>query len=148
MRYKVEDVLKFKHASDELINAAKAFWSGEDISNEDFEDLDFEGKHFSLIQIGKDGVTNNGKYEDGGEYWQLVEFKPTDTISYCDENNIVAKYDIQVYSGWYRSGSYFSDWTYEYDDAVYSRITLKDVPEVIIPAHKEVTITPCDFKEE
>lgn len=140
MKYNVEEALKFKHASDELINAVKLFWSGEDISNEDIEDLEFDGKHFSLWQVDKDDIISEGKCEFGGEYWQLVEFKPTSITPYCSESNIVAKYNVQIYTGWYRSGSYYSDWYYEYDDAVYSRITLKDVPEVVIPAHKEVEV--------
>lgn len=138
--YNLKDALTFTKASEELIQAIKEYLHGESEDNK-VEDLNiqFNGEHYSVIEVEEDDVVSEGKYENGGITYQLIKYDAT-IYNYPCEENILEKYDIQIYLSWYRTGSYYSDWYYSYDAPILQRIIIKDVPEVVIPAHQEVEI--------
>ena len=87
--------------------------------------------------IAEDNIEDEGKYQNGGTHYQLVSYDPNIT-NYSSEESITSYYDIEVYIGYYRTGSYYTDWFYTYDIPTIHRIVIEEVAEVIIPAHKEV----------
>lgn len=140
--YKLEDALTFTKASDELLKTIKEHLPGKSEYNEiEIEGFKFEfrGECYSVTEIEEDDVISEGKYESGGTRYQLVKYDNTVCNYPCDEN-ILEKYDVQIYITWYRTGSYYSDWYYSYDAPTIQRIKIVDVPEVIIPAHQEVKV--------
>jgi len=142
MRYSISEVESFKHADSELLARLIDNLPKESEENE-MEELHFEmnGSHFSVVEVDEDDCVSDGKYENGGTHYQLVEFDKTIKSYPCDES-IVAKYNVEIFVGWYRTGSYYTDWYYMYDEPTVYQIQLETVPEQIIPEHQEVVIKP------
>ena len=140
MRYSISEVESFKHADSELLATLIDNLPKESEENE-MEEFYFEmnGLHFSAVEVDEDDCVSGGKYENGGTHYQLVEFDKNIRSYPCDES-IVAKYDIEIFVGWYRTGSYYTDWYYMYDEPTIYQIQLETVPERIIPEHQEVKI--------
>ena len=57
-----------------------------------------------------------------------------------DKWNVVKMFDIAVTSEITRSGSYFSEYNYEYDKLVVNKIIKKVIPKQIIPERTVVTL--------
>lgn len=58
-----------------------------------------------------------------------------------DENwNVVKMFDVAVTSEITRSGSYFSDYYYEYENLKANKIIKKVIPQQIIPKRTVVTL--------
>ena len=72
-------------------------------------------------------------WEDGGKYQYQDETGRL--CSYDEEWNILEKFDIYIDQGVSRSGSYFSDYDYEYINMNAYMIEKILVPEKVIPAH-------------
>ena len=83
------------------------------------------------------GVTefDDGNWEDEGKYQYNTESGRL--CRYDNEYSVVEKYDIYIELSITRSGSYFSDYYYEYDNVRAYEIKKVLVPEVIIPEHYE-----------
>ena len=99
----------------------------------------FNGINYGLIEVGEQQVTDEGKYQYGGETYQLVEFDKTITSYPCDKS-ITKKFNLFVDEGWSRSGSYFSDYYYTYEEPSLFSYDVTIVPEVVIPEHEEVVV--------
>ena len=141
-RYNLDDALKFKHASDELIRELKKYLPNKELEKDPIEyhaygQFEFNEEYYDLILIAEDNIEDEGKYQNGGTHYQLVSYDPNIT-NYSSEESITSYYDIEVYIGYYRTGSYYTDWFYTYDIPTIHRIVIEEVAEVIIPAHKEV----------
>ena len=133
MTYEVEEALKFEHASNELVEELKKYFY-EDIEGCDFE---FNGEYYSIVETDEDPIEDEGKYQYGGTYYQLVKYDKN-ISSWPSSASILEKYDIEIYLPYRRSGSYYSEYFYTYYNPIFSRIAIVDVPEVVIPAHQEV----------
>lgn len=106
---------------------------------------EFDNEH-SLEDIGEEvngvnygiSVLDEGNWDDGGKY----QYK-TDIGVLCEYDkdwNIVKMYDIAVTSQATRSGSYFSDYYYEYEPLTVNKIIKKVIPKQIIPERTVVTV--------
>lgn len=142
MRYELNEALKFAHASDELIEALKEHLPNEDMCEHNLIERNrcefiFNDEYYDLVEVGEDPIEDEGKYQYGGTYYQLVKYD-NNIDPWPSDKSILEKYDIEVYLPYSRSGSYFSEYYYVYNIPVLHRITIIDVPEVIIPAHQEV----------
>lgn len=77
---------------------------------------------------------DQGKYQCKNESGQLIEVD--------DSFNEIIRFNFGVSRSVTRSGSYFSDYYYEYDEYLPYEIKEVIVPEVIIPEHKELKWVP------
>lgn len=83
-------------------------------------------------------VLDEGNWDDGGKYQHRTD---VGVLCEFDENwNVVKMFDIAVTSEITRSGSYFSDYYYEYDKLKVNKIIKKVIPQQIIPERTVVTI--------
>lgn len=57
-----------------------------------------------------------------------------------DKWNVVKMFDIAVTSEITRSGSYFTDYNYDYEDLKVNKIIKKIIPQQIIPERTVVTL--------
>lgn len=136
----LEDVKNFKVTSEELIQKVKESLPNKCTSREmEIFEFDHNGKSFALCEVESDEIVSDGKYENGGNTYQLIEFNKRIVDYPCGES-ITNEYDLLIYVGFYRTGSFFTEWNYEYDFPVIKRIVTKPVPEQIIPAHDEIYI--------
>ena len=142
MKYELNEALKFAHASDELIEALKEHLPNEDMCEHNLIERNgcefiFNDEYYDLVEVGEDPIEDEGKYQYGGTYYQLVKYDNNIT-PWPSDKSILEKYNIEVYLPYNRSGSYFFEYYYEYGIPTLQRITIIDVPEVIISAHQEV----------
>lgn len=103
-------------------------------------------KDCSLEDIGEEvngvnyyvDVLDEGDWVDGGKYQYRTDIG---VLCECDEKwNVVKMFDIAVTSKITRSGSYFSEYNYEYDKLVVNKIIEKVIPKQIIPKRTVVTL--------
>jgi len=136
----LENAKSFKETPEELITLVKENLPKECDTRgmEDF-DVELNGRWYVLCEVEEDDIISEGKWESGGTTYQLVEFDKA-IESYPCGKSITNEYDLLVYVGFGRSGSYFSDWYYEYDKPELKRIEIEVVPEQVIPEHEEISI--------
>ena len=90
-----------------------------------------DGVNYGFDVIDEGDWDDEGKYQYRGDIGILCQY---------DESwNIVKKYDIAATSSMIRSGSYFTDYYYQYNNLNISQIIQKYIPEQIIPAKTIVT---------
>lgn len=83
-------------------------------------------------------VLDEGDWVDEGKY----QYR-TDIGVLCEYNekwNVVKMFDIAVTSEITRSGSYFTDYNYDYEDLEVKKIIKKFIPQQIIPERTVVTL--------
>ena len=81
-------------------------------------------------------IVEEGDWDDQGKY----QFKDVTGILYkIAEDSSIIKYDIAVTQYITRSGSYFSDYEYEYDPLEVRQLVQKVIPQQIIPERTIVT---------
>jgi len=101
------------------------------LDNQDFEDFEYtyNNKIYGFKDITEDSWEDDGKYQYKTEQGQLIEMD--------DRYREIQSFNFGVSRSVQRSGSYFTDYHYEYEP--YEFFELKEVliPEVIIPAHME-----------
>lgn len=104
--------------------------------NEDwYEEL---GATVDGIEYGLD-IIDDENWDDQGKY----QYKDVTGVLYkISEDGNVTKYDIAVTQYITRSGSYFSEYDYEYDPLEVRQLVRKVIPQQIIPERTVVT-----FKE-
>ena len=142
---KVEEIKKLIMPSEELINELKRIIEDRYESCSEYSICDnglifeFNGINYGLIEVGEQPVTDEGKYQYGEETYQFVEFDKTIT-SYPCEKYIIKKFNLFVDEEWSRSGSYFSDYYYEYEKPSLFSYEVTIVPEVVIPEHEEAVV--------
>ncbi len=107
----------------------------EDFDNEHFlEDIGEEvnGVNYGIKVLDEGNCDDEGKYQYKRDIGVLCE--------YDKDWNIVKMYDIAVTSQVTRSGSYFSDYYYEYEPLTVNKIIKKVIPKQIIPERTVVTV--------
>lgn len=101
---------------------------------ENFEDFEYEdnGDRYGFKSIGDEDWEDDGsgKYQYKDELVQLIKFG--------EGCKFVEKFNFFVSRTISRSGSYYTDWYYDYMDMkpLISKEVL--IPEQIIPAHTEI----------
>ena len=106
-----------------------------EFDNESFlEDIGEEvnGTNYGVKVIDEGDWIDEGKYQYRTDIGVLCEFD--------DKWNVVKMFDIAVVSEITRSGSYFSEYNYEYDNLVVNKIIKKVIPKQIIPERTVVTL--------
>lgn len=106
-----------------------------EFDNESFlEDIGEEvnGANYGVKVIDEGDWIDEGKYQYRTDIGVLCEFD--------DKWNVVKMFDIAVTSEITRSGSYFSEYNYEYDKLVVNKIIKKVIPKQIIPERTVVTL--------
>lgn len=107
-------------------------------------EFDYES---SLEDIGItiNGITYGIKVIDGG-YWEdegKYQYK-TELGVLCEYDdgydNVIKMFDIAIRSNITRSGSYFTDYNYDYEDLEINKIIKKVIPQQIIPERIVVTL--------
>lgn len=87
------------------------------------------------IEYGLD-IVNEGDWDDQGKY----QYKDV-TCILCkfQDSSVTTKYDIAVTQYITRSGSYFSEYYYEYEPLQVDQLVQKVIPQQIIPERIIVT---------
>lgn len=98
------------------------------------------GTNYGVKVIDEGDWIDEGKYQYRTDIGVLCEFD--------DKWNVVKMFDIAAVSEITRSGSYFSEYNYEYDNLVVNKIIKKVIPKQIIPERTVVTLEEWmhDFK--
>lgn len=137
MKLDLKDYYNITKASDEILDALIV--ELEEYKDAEIEDLEFkiEDGSYALIVNEEEEWISGGKYEYGGSSYQLVRYDSS-IASYPTKKSIIYYYDIFVKQSIYRSGSYFSDWYYTYEEPAIYKVYIKKVSEVIIPEHEEI----------
>lgn len=128
MELTVEKVKKYTKVSQELLQELQDFLTSHANTEVDLmEDFVFlyGGKNYSFELIGESSWDDQGKYQ-----YQDIDYILKDESGVY--MNILAKVGV------IRSGSYFSEYYYEYDVPTLYIITTKTEPEVIIPEHEVI----------
>jgi hypothetical protein len=134
---------KFVEPSEEIVSLLKEKCKNVDGDDRDYVDrgdLDFElnGFGYSLCEFSSDSIQDEGKYQHGGTTYQLVEFDKF-IESYPNKKSTTKEFNLFVYVGFSRSGSYYSDWYYMYDEPTVSKVEMKHVERKVIEAHDVFT---------
>ena len=108
--------------------------------NEDwYEEL---GAIIDGVEYGLD-IVDVGDWIDGGKY----QYKDvTGILCRTSEDDSVTEYDIAVTQYITRSGSYFSDYYYEYEPLQVDQLVQKVIPQQIIPERIVVTFADKENK--
>ena len=108
--------------------------------NEDwYEEL---GATVNGVEYGLDNV-DDGDWDDQGKY----QYKDvTGVLCKTSEDGSVTKYDIAVTQYITRSGSYFSEYYYEYEPLQVDQLVLRVIPQQIIPKRIIVTFEDKENK--
>lgn len=82
-------------------------------------------------------IVDDGDWDDQGKY----QYKDvTGVLCKTSEDGSVTKYDIAVTQYITRSGSYFSEYYYEYEPLQVDQLVLRVIPQQIIPK-KRIIVT-------
>ena len=106
-----------------------------EFDNECFiEDIGEEvnGSNYGVKVVDDGDWVDEGKYQYRTDIGVLCEFD--------DKWNVVKMFGIAVTSEITRSGSYFTDYNYDYDDLRVNKIIKKVIPKQIIPERTVVTL--------
>lgn len=90
------------------------------------------GTNYGVMVLDEGDWIDEGKYQYRTDIGVLCEFD--------DKWNVVKMFDIAAVSKITRSGSYFSEYNYEYDNLVVNKIIKKVIPKQIIPERTVVTL--------
>lgn len=83
-------------------------------------------------------VLDEGNWDDEGKYQYRTDIGVL--CEYDEKWNVVKMFDIAVTSQITRSGSYFSDYNYDYEKLEVNKIIKKVIPQQIIPERTVVTL--------
>lgn len=93
---------------------------------------EINGTNYGIVVLDEGDWIDEGKYQYRTDIGVLCEF---------DEKwNVVKMFDIAVSSEITRSGSYFTDYNYDYEDLKANKIIKKIIPQQIIPERTVVTL--------
>ncbi len=106
---------------------------------------EFDNEHF-LENIGEEingvhygvKVLEEGDWDDEGKYQYRTDIGVL--CEYDNDWNMTKMFDIAVTSQMTRSGSYFSDYYYEYEDLEVNKIIKKVIPKQVIPERTVITL--------
>lgn len=99
------------------------------------EDIEEEvnGVRYGVKVLEEGDWDDEGKYQYRTDIGVLVEY---DSDSY----RVIRTFDIAITACITRSGSYFSDYYYEYEDLEVNKIIKKVIPKQVIPERTVVTL--------
>lgn len=106
-----------------------------EFDNESFlEDIgeEIKGANYGVKVIDEGDWIDEEKYQYRTDIGVLCEFD--------DKWNVVKMFDIAVTSEITRSGSYFIEYNYEYDNLAVNKIIKKVIPKQIIPERIVITL--------
>lgn len=107
---------------------------GEFNKDSSLEDI---GEEVNGVNYGVE-VLDESDWVDGGKYQYRSD---VGVLCECDDGwNVVKRFDIAVTSEITRSGSYFSEYNYEYEDLEVNKIIKKVIPQQIIPERTVITL--------
>ena len=95
------------------------------------------GEEVNGVNYGVE-VLDEGDWIDEGKYQYRTDIGVL--CEYDEKWNVVKMFDIAVTSEITRSGSYFSEYNYEYEDLEVNKIIKKFIPQQIIPERTVVTL--------
>lgn len=139
----VKELKKCKKASNELVETIKQYLKEKFPNKYDCPDmegnfeLEIDGVTYGILEKDKSEWTDDGKYSYADKTYQLVSYDRNVTEYICTES-IIDKYDLFINQSFSRSGSYFTDYNYQYDSPTVQIATIERVPEKVIKAHDEV----------
>lgn len=111
------------------------------IEEEDLEELTVEvdDKKYGFGVIEDSGWEDDGR----GKYY----FKNTTyvLVLYSDSWNVIEKYNVIAEQSISRTGSYYTDWNYEYDKPTFKYAYEQLIPEQIIPAHTVIGLKDIEM---
>lgn len=109
------------------------------LSHFDWEDLcaTIDGIKYETYAVNESDWDDQGKYQ----YKDV-----TGVLCKVSEDNHVTKYDIAVTQYITRSGSYFSEYYYEYEPLQVDQLVQKVIPQQIIPERTIVTFADTENK--
>ena len=142
--------MKFtKIASDELVETILSevynIYDGVGDILEDFTILT-DNINFAFIYNKELDWDDQGKYQYTSIDYQLVSYDNS-KHSWPTNDNIIDYYDFIFTQYMSRSGSYFSDYYYEYDKPEPYKLKEFLIPEVIIPEHIEIRCVGLNGRE-
>lgn len=132
-KYMVELKLNFDELVEMSLEDAKKIVA--EFDNEHFlEDIGEEvnGVHYGVKVLEEGDWNDEGKYQYRTDIGVLCE--------YDNDWNMTKMFDIAVTSQMTRSGSYFSDYYYEYEDLEVNKIIKKVIPKQVIPERTVITL--------
>lgn len=141
---KVEELKKCKKANDELIMAVKAYLtehfpdSCDCTDIEDNVELEVDSISYGISEIEDSGWTDEGKYSYSDKTYQLVSYDKN--IGYVCDKSIIDRFNLFINQGMSRSGSYFTDYDYQYNSPTVQVGIIERIPEKVIKAHDEVKL--------
>lgn len=130
----IELNVKYEDLTPMDIKQAKEIIS-QNASNYNFlEDMIFEKDNEKYGAV----IVTDDNWEDGGKY----QYQTTIGIlcKYDSGYNVKEMYNIALIQDITRSGSYFSDYYYEYEPLEISKIVKHTLPKVVIPEREIVTL--------
>lgn len=83
-------------------------------------------------------ILDEGDWVDEGKYQYRTDIGVL--CEYDEKWNVVKMFDIAVISEITRSGSYFTDYNYDYEDLEVNKIIKKVIPQQIIPERTVITL--------
>lgn len=140
----VEELKNCKNASDELIKAVKnrinEVCGNYDEHNHIEDDFGFDecdGTSYDVYLVEESSWDDQGKYQYQDITYQLVSYDKNVCGYVCDKS-IVDRFNLFICLPVTRSGSYFSEYYYEYMKPTIQIAEIEYVPVKVIPAHDEV----------
>jgi len=137
---KLQEVKKLTKIDDELLSLVETHLAklkfGDNNPIEEFE-FSIENATFCFTESNFDGWDDQGKYQYMNQEYQLVCYDKTKAKYPCNAS-IVVEYDLGLNLPISRSGSYYSDYYYQYESPTLFKYTIEIIPEVIIPEHEEI----------
>lgn len=109
------------------------------IDDEDIDDVVVEVNDnrygFSAIEDGSWEDDGRGKYYTKESTYILGLYGENE-----DKWRFIEKYNVIVSQGVSKTGSYYTDWNYEYEEPTFSYAKEEVIPEQIIPAHTIIAL--------
>lgn len=138
MNYNVEEFNKLKEIESEIESKIKSRineeWnSGRNILEDDFY-CKIDGIAYGFICEEEGDWEDEGKYQFSTDEFKLVSFDDSKE-KHPHGKNIIDTFNLFVSVGISRSGSYYTDYYYDYDKPQYFKGEVSHVEEVVIPAH-------------
>lgn len=106
------------------------------IEDEDKIKFDLNDVNYDVICVEESDWSDEGKYQYQDITYQLVSFNNNE-YDYPNKDNIIDKFNLFFILPVTRSGSYFTNYYYEYDTPTICKQKTIHVSEQIIPAHDE-----------
>lgn len=139
----IKELEKCKKASEELVVSIKQYLKEKFPDEYDCPDmadnfeLEIDGVSYGVMEEDESEWIDEGKCSYSDKTYQLVSYDKNISEYICDES-IINKFDLFINQNFSRSGSYFSDYDYQYYSPTIQIAIIDKVPEKVIKEHNEV----------